>query len=85
MAELYDINVAPHNFNSHLATFQTMHLCASVTNVKISETDPASVPWRDEVVTAGPVVKKGMVEIPPGPGWGAELDKKAARKYAYTG
>lgn len=85
MAELYDINIAPHNFNSHLSTFQTMHLCASVTNVKISESDPSAVPWRDEVVTAVPVVENGMIEIPTGPGWGAELDELVAKKYAYEG
>ena len=85
MAELYDINIAPHNFNSHLSTFQTMHLCASVTNIKISESDPTAVPWRDEVVTAVPVVEQGMIEIPTGPGWGAELDEKVAKKYAYEG
>lgn len=85
MAELYDINIAPHNFNSHLATFQTMHLCASVSNVKISESDPVAVPWRDEVVTEVPKVENGVVEIPTGVGWGAELDEAAARKYAYSG
>jgi L-alanine-DL-glutamate epimerase-like enolase superfamily enzyme len=85
MAELYDINIAPHNFNGHLSTFQTMNFCASVTNVKISESDPASVPWRDEVVTEVPEIENGMVKIPTKPGWGTDLDEKAAKKYEYTG
>ena len=28
---------------------------------------------------------EGRVEIPTGPRWGAELDEKAAKKYAYEG
>ena len=85
MAEHCDINIAPHNFNGHLSTFQTMHLCAASTNVKISESDPAAAPWRDELFTNLPEIEAGMVKIPAGPGWGTELDEKAAAKYAYDG
>lgn len=82
MAELYEINVAPHNFNGHLSTFQTMNFCASVTNVKISESDPVQVPWRDELVTDVPDINAGMVTIPTKPGWGTDLDEAALKKYA---
>jgi L-alanine-DL-glutamate epimerase-like enolase superfamily enzyme len=82
MAELYDINIAPHNYNGHLSTFQTMNLCASVNNVKISESDPVQVPWRDELVTDLPDINNGMVTIPTKPGWGTELNEVAMRKYA---
>ena len=82
MAEVYDINIAPHNFNGHLSTFQTMNLCASVTNIKISESDPVQVPWRDELVTNLPVIEQGLVSIPLDPGWGTNLNEKALKKYA---
>ena len=82
MAEVYDINIAPHNFNGHLSTFQTMNLCASVTNVKISESDPVQVPWRDELVTNLPVIDQAMVSIPTEPGWGTELNEESLKKYA---
>ena len=85
MAELFDINVAPHNYNSHLSNFQTMNLCASVNNVRISESDPVQAPWREELFTVLPEVNNGMMKIPTGPGWGTELREDVAKKYAYTG
>ena len=85
MAELFDINVAPHNYNSHLSNFQTMNLCASVNNVRISESDPVQAPWREELFTVLPEVNKGMMKIPTGPGWGTELREDMAKKYAWTG
>ena len=84
MAELFDINVAPHNYNSHLSNFQTMNLCASVNNVRISESDPVQAPWREELFTVLPEVNNGMMKIPTGPGWGTELREDMAKKYAYT-
>ena len=85
MAELFDINVAPHNYNSHLSNFQTMNLCASINNVRISESDPVQAPWREELFTVLPEVNNGMMKIPTGPGWGTELREDVAKKYAYTG
>lgn len=82
MAEVYDINIAPHNFNGHMSTFQTMNLCASINNVLISESDPVQVPWRDEYVTHVPEIKNGMVTIPTRPGWGTELNEAALKKRA---
>ena len=85
MAELFDINVAPHNYNSHLSNFQTMNLCASINNVRISESDPVQAPWREELFTVLPEVNNGMMKIPTGPGWGTDLREDVAKKYAYTG
>lgn len=84
MAEVYDMNIAPHNFNGHLSTFQTMNLCASINNVLISESDPAQVTWRDELVTHVPEIKNGRVTIPTRPGWGTELNEDALKKHAVT-
>ncbi|MCY4579875.1 MAG: mandelate racemase/muconate lactonizing enzyme family protein [Chloroflexi bacterium] len=85
MAELFDINVAPHNYNSHLSNFQTMNMCASINNVRISESDPVQAPWREELFTVLPEVNNGMMKIPTGPGWGTDLREDMAKKYAYTG
>ena len=59
-----------------------MNLCASVTNVKISESDPVQVPWRDELVTELPDINNGMVTIPVKPGWGTDLNEQALKQYA---
>ena len=85
MAEVFDINVAPHNYNSHLSNFQTMNLCASINNVRISESDPVQAPWRDELFTALPEINNGMMKIPTAPGWGTDLREDIAKKYAWTG
>ena len=83
LAEIFDTNIAPHNFNGHLATFQSLNLCATVPNVRIMETDPLHVKWRDELFTEMPAFDGGYLDIPVGPGWGTELIETAARKYAY--
>ncbi len=85
LAELYELNIAPHNYNGHLSTFQSLNLCASVSNVRIMESDPEQTPWRDELFTVLPTVKDSMAKIPTGPGWGTKLIEKAAKKYAWKG
>ncbi len=85
LAETYEINVAPHNYNGHLSTFQSLNLVASVSNVKIMESDPDAVPIRDELFTAVPEVKDGWMTIPTAPGWGTDLNEKTATKYAWRG
>ncbi len=76
LAETYEINVAPHNHGSPLASLITAHFCASISNLKIMEYDVDDVPWRDEIVTNPPIIEGGYMIVPKGPGWGAELDEK---------
>ncbi len=83
LAETYELNVAPHNYNSHLSSFQSLNLVASVSNVRIMESDVDSASWRDEVTTACPEIHHGYMSIPAGPGWGCDLNEAAAKKYAY--
>jgi len=83
LAEVYDLNIAPHNYNSHLSSFQSIHLAAAVSNVKIMEYDVDSVPIRDEVTTAIPEIHDGHMTVPTAPGWGCDLNEAAAKKYAY--
>ncbi|MCH8817884.1 MAG: mandelate racemase/muconate lactonizing enzyme family protein [Chloroflexi bacterium] len=85
LAEVYELNIAPHNYNSHLSSFQSLNLTASVSNVRIMESDVDSAPWRDEITTAVPEIKDGYMTIPTGPGWGCDLDEVAAKKYAFEG
>lgn len=84
LAEIYDVNVAPHNYNSHLSSCQSLNLTASVSNVRIMESDVDSAPWRDEITTCVPKISNGYMEIPSGPGWGCDLNEAAAEKYAYS-
>jgi L-alanine-DL-glutamate epimerase-like enolase superfamily enzyme len=85
LAETYELNIAPHNYNGHLGTFQSLNLTAAVSNVRIMESDPDSAPWRDELFTVVPEVKNSYIDIPTAPGWGTELVEEAARNYAWKG
>lgn len=83
MAELYEMNICPHNYNGHLSTFISMHLCAIVPNLRIAEIDVEDIPWRDELFTSIPVIKDGKFIMPKVPGWGADLNEKALVKYKW--
>ena len=84
MAEAYEINVAPHNFYGHLSTLMSAHFCAALPNVRIMEIDIDDVPWKDDLVTAPPVVEDGHLIIPDGPGWGADVNEEAVRAHPPT-
>jgi L-alanine-DL-glutamate epimerase-like enolase superfamily enzyme len=83
LAESYELNVAPHNYYSHLSTLHSLHLCATVPNVRIQEIDVDDVPWKDALVTRPPVIEAGHLLLPTGPGWGADLDEAVARKHVW--
>jgi L-alanine-DL-glutamate epimerase-like enolase superfamily enzyme len=84
LAESYELNVAPHNYYSHLATLHSLHLCASIANVRIMEIDVDDVPWKDELVDAPPVTARGELGLPDRPGWGADLVEDVARRHVWA-
>ena len=81
LAETYEVNVAPHNFYSHLATMISAHFAAVVPNLRIMESDPDVVPWQDDLVTVRPAVQGGQLAVPTGPGWGTEVNEEAVRAH----
>ena len=81
MADVYEVNVAPHNFYGHLASAISAHFCAAVPNFRIMEIDIDGVPWRDEFVKEVPVIDKGDYILPKGPGWGVEVDEAGLKRH----
>jgi L-alanine-DL-glutamate epimerase-like enolase superfamily enzyme len=75
LAETFEVNCAPHNYYSHLATFISAQWCAAIPNVRICEVDVDDVPWKDELTTAVPEIRAGELAIPTAPGWGADVDE----------
>lgn len=73
LAGCFEIPVSPHIYCSHLCTFMSARLCASVLNLKIMETDVDAVPWKNDIVTEVPDVRDGHLTIPNGPGLGTNL------------
>lgn len=83
LAETHELNVAPHNYYSHLSTLHSLHLCATIPNVRIMEIDVDDVPWKDDLVDHPPVIEAGHALLPTRPGWGADLDEAVARKHVW--
>ena len=83
LAETHELNVAPHNYYSHLSTLHSLHLCATTPNVRIMEIDVDDVPWKDELVDHPPVIEAGHALLPTRPGWGADLVEAVARKHVW--
>ena len=83
LAESYELNIAPHNYYSHLSTHIALNLCACIPNVVILEIDIDDVPWKDDL-TNGPLdFKDGHLDIPTAPGWGVDLNEDVARKHVW--
>lgn len=81
LADTYEINIAPHNFNGHLGSLMSAHLCAAVPNFRVMEIDIEDVPWKDSLVTNPPVIDDGQLLIPTGIGWGAEVNEDVVRAH----
>ena len=81
MADAYEINVAPHNFNGHIGSLMSAHLCAAVPNFRVMEIDIEDVPWKDDLVTRPPVIEDGHLLIPTAAGWGAEVNEEVVRAH----
>ena len=85
LAEAHEVNVAPHNFYGHLSTLMSAHFCAALPNFRIMEIDIDDVPWKDDLVTYVPEIEDGRLLLPPGPGWGADVNEEAVRAHPPRG
>ena len=84
MAETYAVSVAPHNPLGPIATAVAVHFALCTPNWLIQEAIRRDVPWRDEVVDAPLVVREGYVYPPERPGWGVEIDERAAARHPFA-
>jgi L-alanine-DL-glutamate epimerase-like enolase superfamily enzyme len=83
LANVFQLNVAPHNYYSHLATHMSASLCAVLPNVRIMEIDIDDVPWKDDLTTHVPEITDGYMKIPTRPGWGTELNEEAVKAHLW--
>jgi galactonate dehydratase len=84
LAETFEVNCAPHNYYSHLATFISAQWCAAVPNVRILEVDVDDVPWREELTTAVPQIGDGVLTVPTMPGWGADVNEDVLEAHPWS-
>jgi galactonate dehydratase len=80
-AEAFEVNIAPHNFYGHLASFMNVHFAASVPNLRIMEIDIDRLPWDEELFTHAPEFVDGHFAVPDRPGWGTEPIEEALRAH----
>jgi galactonate dehydratase len=79
MADVYEVNCAPHNFYGHLCSAISATFSAVAPNFRVMEIDIDSAPWRDEFYETVPVIEDGEFVLPKGPGWGIDVNEKAVR------
>jgi L-alanine-DL-glutamate epimerase-like enolase superfamily enzyme len=80
-AEAHEVNIAPHNFYGHLASFMNLHFAAAVPNLRIMEIDVDRLPWDGELFTHAPEFVDGHLSVPERPGWGTEPVEEAIRAH----
>jgi len=83
MAEAYEINIAPHNYYSHLADTIAAQFCGTLPNVKIMEIDIDDVAWKTELMTVPPTIQDGYISVPSGPGWGTGINEEVLRAHPW--
>jgi galactonate dehydratase len=85
MAEAFDVNVAPHNFNGPLGDLISAHFCAAAGNVAIMEIEGDDIPWKYSLITRAPQMAAGRFLIPAGAGWGADVEEHAVAAHPWKG
>jgi len=80
-AEAFEVNIAPHNFYGHLASFMNLHFAAAVPNLRIMEIDVDRLAWDHELFTHVPQFIEGHLAVPDRPGWGCEPNEAAIRAH----
>ncbi|MGB3732426.1 mandelate racemase/muconate lactonizing enzyme family protein [Microbacterium sp.] len=85
LAEAMSINVATHHFGGHLTTAMEAQFGATVPNLSILEVDVDIPAWFSDLVSEEPRFLDGELVVPPGPGWGIDVNEEAVRAYAVDG
>ncbi|MGI6610870.1 MAG: mandelate racemase/muconate lactonizing enzyme family protein [Limnochordia bacterium] len=75
---------APHSAQGPVCSLVCAHLNAATPNFFLHEIfDDFNVPWEKDLLTRHAVVKDGHVQLPTGPGIGAELNHEEIAKHPY--
>lgn len=81
VADAFDVNIAPHNFYSHLSTMMNVHFAAAVPNLRVMEVDVDRLAWDDHLFTRNPEIVNGAIQVPDAPGWGCDPIEDALRAH----
>jgi galactonate dehydratase len=85
LAEVYRVNLAPHNPQSYVSTMASLHVDATTPSAAIQESTLHRTPWIEELFEGtGPQIKAGYAELPARPGLGVTLNERIAARHPYT-
>ncbi len=84
LAEVFRIELMPHNPNSLVCTLASLHVCMCTPNATLLEIGSGLSPfWEDLFCGQAIQFESGFARPPELPGLGVELDEKVAAKYPY--
>jgi galactonate dehydratase len=85
MADAFRIEVLPHNPNSRLCTFASLHFCVATPNATLLEISGSERPkWDDLFFGAAVDYRDGFAQLPDKPGLGIDLDESVALRSPYV-
>jgi L-alanine-DL-glutamate epimerase-like enolase superfamily enzyme len=84
LADLYSVSLAPHNMCSPIGTLAAVHACAAMPNFLALENHCKVIPWWDDcVVAAAPLIQRGYIEVPEGPGLGCIPNEAVLQQHCH--
>ncbi len=85
IADAFRIEVLPHNPNSRVCTFASLHFCGATPNATLLEISGSERPrWDDLFFGTAVNYKNGFAQLPTRPGLGIDLDEAVAAKSPYV-
>jgi gluconate/galactonate dehydratase len=86
LADAYYIPLSPHNICGPVAAMASVQLCAAIPNFTLLEIHSDRVPWYDDLlVRTRPIVERGYIQVPDGPGLGIDLNMREIAKHMKDG
>jgi len=84
LAEVFRIELLPHNPNSEVCTLASLHVCMCTPNATLLELGSGQSPYWEDLFYGGAVqFKDGYALAPERPGLGIKLNEEIAAKYPY--
>jgi galactonate dehydratase len=84
LAEVYRVDVSPHNPQSEVSTLASLHVCMCTPNANLLEIGSGQDPFWNDLFHGGYFrYEQGYAMAPERPGLGIDLDETVAAKFPY--
>jgi galactonate dehydratase len=82
VADMFGVQVSPHNASGHVATAACVHASLNIPNFSMLEYAWGVPRWRADLCRGSEIVEAGYFPAPSAPGLGVELDAEVAAAHA---